>query len=160
MAVLYKSLKTQYEQSGTLAEFYTRQNYDNTKLSKYESVCNFLTRLMNLAHLVNKEMRSSARQIEDRTIAMHTIHSLPPSMCTLQTILIENTPDSSDMNWDLDTLKKQIEANECCAWAAGESLRTKSDSPQNQSHPRRQDPNDPTWLAQQTCWNCGKTGHL
>ena len=25
---------------------------------------------------------------------------------------------------------------------------------------RRRDPNDPTWLVQQTCWNCGQTGHL
>ena len=46
---------------------------------------------------------------------MHTIHSLPPSMHTLQTILIENTPDLSDMSWDLDALKKRIEADECRA---------------------------------------------
>ena len=129
--MLYKSLKTQYKQSGTSAEFYARQNYNNAKLSEYESVCDFLTGLMNLAHLVNKEMRSSAGRIEDRTIAMRTIHSLPPSMRTLQTILIENAPDSSDMNWDLDALKKRIEADECRARAAGENLGTKSDSPQN-----------------------------
>ena len=34
-AALYKSLKTQYEQSGTSAEFYARQNYDNAKISEY-----------------------------------------------------------------------------------------------------------------------------
>ncbi|SRR5258708_18737443 len=24
----------------------------------------------------------------------------------------------------------------------------------------KKDPNDPIWLAHQTCWACGKTGHL
>ena len=70
---------------------------------------------MNLAHLVNKEMRGPTGRIEDRTIAMRTIHSLPPSMQTLQTILIENAPDLGNMSWDLDALKKCIEADECRA---------------------------------------------
>ncbi len=25
---------------------------------------------------------------------------------------------------------------------------------------KKKDPNDPVWLAQQTCWTCGKVGHL
>ena len=68
--MLYKALKMQYEQSRTLAEFYARQNYDNAKLSDYESVSDFLTTLMNLAHLVNKELNSMAGCIEDQTITM------------------------------------------------------------------------------------------
>ena len=159
----------QYKQSGASAEFYARQNYYNAKLSNYDTVCDFLTGLMNLAHLVNKEMKTAAGRIEDWTIAMRTIHSLPPSMCTLQTILIKSAPDSSNMNWDLDALRKRIEADELRARAAGENLGTKADSPQtpkaltaeqSRMRPRRQDPNDPTWLVQQICWNCGKTGHL
>ena len=64
-SVLYKALKTQYEQSGTSAEFYARQNYNNAKLSDYESVSDFLTALTNLAHLMNKELNSTARRIEE-----------------------------------------------------------------------------------------------
>ena len=78
---LYKALKTQYEQLGTSAEFYARQNYENERLSDHESVTNFLTALTNLAHLVNKELSGIAGRIEDQTIAMRTIHSFPPA-CT------------------------------------------------------------------------------
>ena len=65
-SVLYKALKTQYEQSGTSAEFYARQNYNNAKLSNYDSVLDFLTALTNLAHLVNKELSSTAGHICNR----------------------------------------------------------------------------------------------
>ena len=92
-----------------------RKNYDDAKLSDYDSVSDFLRALMNLAHLVNNEMQSTVEGIEDRTIAMRIIHSFPPSMRTLQMTLIESAPDSNDMTWDLDPLKKRIEANECCA---------------------------------------------
>ena len=61
-----KALKTQYEQSGTSAEFYARQNYNNAKLSDYDSVLDFLTALTNLAHLVNKELSSTAGHICNR----------------------------------------------------------------------------------------------
>ena len=87
-----------------------RQNYDNTKLSDHESVADFLTALTNLAHLVNKELSGVARHIEDWTIAMHMIHSFPPCMHTLQMILINAAPP--DMTWDLNDLKKEIEAGE------------------------------------------------
>ena len=123
--VLYKALKTQYEQSGTSAELYARQNCDNAKLSDHESVTDFLTALPNLVHLVNKELSGVAGCIEDQTIAMHTIHSFPPCMRTLQMILIKATPPSNDMTWDLNNLKKEIEADKSCAQAKGENLGTK-----------------------------------
>ena len=169
-ATLFKALKTQFEQSGASAEFYTRKNYDEAKISDYDLVADFLTGLTNLAHLINKEVAGSMSTIEDRTIAMHVIHSLPPPMCTLQTILIKTAPlPSAKTPWDLDDLKKDIEADELRARATGENLGTKSDSPQalkaltaeqGRMRPRRRDPNDPTWLVQQICWSCGKSGHL
>src|SRR5258708_5729024 len=100
---------------------------------------------------------------------MCIIHSLPSCMRTLQTILITSTPPSSKVTWDLDMLKKDIEADELCARAAGENLGTKLDSicntkalaaEENRPKGKRKDPNNPTWLACQTCWKCGKIRHL
>src|SRR5258708_608224 len=100
---------------------------------------------------------------------MHIIHSFPPCMRTLQTILIQSTPPSSKATWDLDTLKKDIDADELHVCTTGESLGTKLDSihdpkalttEENKSKGKRKDPNDLNWLACQTCWKCGKTGHL
>src|SRR5258708_2273829 len=168
-ATLFKALKNQYEQSGASAEFYATKTYNNTKLSDYDSITDFLNVLMNLTHQVNKEIVDTTAHINDRAIAMHVIHSLPPSMHTLQTILIRSAPPSSKATWDLDTLKKDIEANEICAHTAGENLGTKLDSlcnpkaltiEEGRSKGKRKDPNDPTWLACQTCWRCGKISHL
>ena len=65
--------------TGTSAEFYARQNYNNAKLSDHRSVADFLTALTNLAHLMNKELSGITGCIEDWTIAMRTIHSFPPA---------------------------------------------------------------------------------
>ena len=113
-AVLFKALKDSYEHSGTSTEFYARQKYDNTRISDYDSICDFLTALMNLAYHVNKEIPGSQGWIEDRMIAMCIIHSLPPCMRTLQTILIKSAPSASDMSWNLDDLQKDIDADELC----------------------------------------------
>ena len=104
-----------------------RQNYDNTRLSDHESVADFLTALTNVVHLVNKELSGIAGRIEDQTITMRTIHSFPPCMRTLQTILIKAAPASNIMTWDLDDLKKEIKADESRTRAAGENLGTKLD---------------------------------
>ena len=91
--MLYKALKTQYEQSGTSAEFYARQNYDNARLSDHESVTDFLTALTNLVHLVNKELSGIAGRIEDQTITMRTIHSFPPCMhCRRENPVLPSPP--------------------------------------------------------------------
>ena len=100
---------------------------------------------------------------------MCIIHSLPSCMRTLQTILIRSTPPSSKATWDLDMLKKDIEANELRTHTASENLGTKLDSicdnkaltaEENRLKGKRKDPNDPTWLVRQTCWKCSKIGHL
>ena len=88
-------------------------------------------------------------------IAMHVLHSLPPCMRTLQTMLIQSTPPVSSMTWNLDELWKDIEADELRAQAAGENLGTKLDLVDNpnalntDSRPKgkKKDPNDPVWLA-------------
>ncbi len=104
--MLFKALKDSYEHSGASAEFYARQKHDNARISDYDSICDFLTALMNLAYQGG---------IEDHMIAMHIIHSLPPWMCTLQTVLIKSAPSASDMSWNLDDLCKDIDADELCA---------------------------------------------
>ncbi len=76
---------------------------------------------------------------------------------------------SSKATWDLDMLKKDIEADELHAHTAGENLGTKLDfvcdpkaltAKENKSKGKKKDPNDPTWLVCQTCWKCSKPGHL
>ena len=92
-SVLFHTLKSTYEFSGVAAKYYACLNYDN--LSDY------ITGLTNLAYLVNKEIEGTDSCIQQRHIAMGIIHSLPHSMCTLQTILIESAPTSSTTDWDL-----------------------------------------------------------
>ena len=168
-ATLFNALKNQYEQLGASAKFYATKTYNDAKLSNYDSIADFLNGLMNLAHQVNKEIVDTTAHINDQAIAMCIIHSLPPCMHTLQTILIRSAPPSSKAVWDLDTLKKDIKADELCACAAGENLGTKLDSvcnpkaftaEENKSKGKKKDPTDPTWLAHQTCWKCGKISHL
>ena len=99
---------------------------------------------------------------------MCIIHSLPPSMQMLQTILLEQAPDPTSPAWDLLKLKQQIVANESRACIAGESVGTKRvGSTELQAlaawtgaFKGRKDPNDPVWLAKQTCYACGTIGHL
>lgn len=113
---------------------------------------------------MNKELIGTAGRVEDRTIAMRTIHSFPRCMRTLQTILLKAAPASDVMTWDLDDLRKEIEDDESRARAAGENLGTKLDTQhypkalaaeQGRGRMRRRDPNDPTWLARQTCRRSG-----
>src|SRR5258708_10831143 len=114
-STLYKALKKTFEYSGATAEFYARQKFDNAKLSDYNTVSDFLTGLMGLAHLVNKETTDEHDLIQNCTIAMQTIHSLPPPMRPLQTILITTAP--SGKTWDLDELCLNVETEELCARA-------------------------------------------
>ena len=104
-SVLFHTLKSTYEFSGVTAEYYTCLNYDNAKISNYDSLSDYIMGLMNLAHLVNKEVEGTEGHIQHQHVAMRIIHSLPHSMCTLQTILIETTPTSSTTDWDLTVLK-------------------------------------------------------
>ena len=100
-SVLFHTLKSTYEFSGVAAEYYAHLNYDNTKVSDYDSLGNYITGLTNLAYLINKEIEGTDGRIQQRHIAMRIIHSLPHSMCMLQTILIESMPTSSTTDWDL-----------------------------------------------------------
>ena len=77
---LFQALKSAYEFSGAPAEYYAQQDYDNTKISDYDSLSNFITALMNLTHLVNKEIQGTDGHIQEWHITMQIIHSLPPSM--------------------------------------------------------------------------------
>ena len=87
---------------------------------------------------------------------MRIIHSLPPCMRTLQTILLEQAPDSSTPSWDLLKLKQQIVTDETWAHIAGENLGTKrAGTSESQALAVRaggfrakKDPNDPVWLVQ------------
>ena len=66
-------------------------------------------------------------------------------------------------------LKSCITADERHVQAASENLGTKLDA-SHQSNALmvetrvwkvgHRDPNDPTWLSRQTCWWCGKVGHI
>ena len=109
---LFKALKSAYEFAGVAAEYYARLDYDNAKVSDYDNLGDFITGLMNLAHLVNKEVEGTDGRIQPRHIAMKIIHSLPPAMRTLQTILIEGAPTSTTTDWDLASLKLRVVADE------------------------------------------------
>ena len=155
-SVLFHALKLTYEFSSVTAKYYAHLNYDNAKVSDYDSLGDYITGLTNLAYLVNKEIEGTDGHIQQWHIAMRIIHSLPHSMCTLQTILIESAPTSSTTDWDLASLKLCIVADECQACAAGELLRTKLDAScqlnalaaEGVNHQvKRHDPNDPMWLS-------------
>src|SRR5260370_6684754 len=53
---LFTTLKDQYEHSGVSTVFYAKQNYKNAKLSEYNTIGDFIVRLTNLAHIMNKEL--------------------------------------------------------------------------------------------------------
>src|SRR5258708_22938583 len=162
-------LRSQFEASGVSAEFYAKQDYENAKLSDYDTIGDFITALTNLAHVFNKEIKGTVGCIEERNIAMHVLHSLPPCMHPVQTLILETAPESDNSDWDLSKLKQVITNDERCAWAAGEQLGTKLDltsepnalTVEGRYHQaKRRDPNDPQWLAKQTCWRCSKVGHI
>ena len=125
-SVIFDALKESYEYLGTSAKYYVRQDYHNAKIDDYESIGDFITGLTKLAHLINKTVKDTGDCIRDRQIAMRVIHSLPTSMRTLQTLLIETAPSTSEP-WNLSTLCQQIVTNERQAQAAGEDLGTKLD---------------------------------
>ena len=83
-------------------------------------------------------------------------------------LLLEQAPDPTLPSWDLLKLKQQIVADESQAQTTGESVGTKrvaSTEPHALAvwtgmFKGRKDPNDPIWLARQTCYTCGVIGHL
>src|SRR5260370_1631283 len=108
-STLFKALKGQYECTGVSAEFYTKQDFKNAKLSKYNTIGDFITGLTNLAHIYNKEVKNGAsRCIEDCDIAMCILHQLPSCMRMIQTLLIRTAPPADQSNWDLPELKQII----------------------------------------------------
>ncbi len=166
---LFSVLKSQFEASSISAEFYTKQSYENAKLSNYNMIGNFITALTNLAHVFNKEIKGTIGHIEEQNIAMHILHSLPPCMQSVQTLILETAPSSDKGDWDLAKLKQIISNDEQRAQAAGEQLGTKVDltsepnalAVEERNCPGgRRDTNDPRWLAWQTCWKCGKVRHI
>src|SRR5258708_14758041 len=56
---LFSVLKSQFEASGISAEFYAKQNYENAKLSNYDTIGYFITALTNLAHVFNKQITNT-----------------------------------------------------------------------------------------------------
>ena len=122
--------------------------------------------MTNAAYQFNKEISDTNAHISNRDIAMRIIHALPSPMYTLQTILLEGTPTADKISWDLDDLRQCVTTAECRAQTAGLKLGTKLDTltePKalmaQESHHRTRRIN-PTWASQQTCWDCGKVGHI
>ena len=112
MLKLFSVLKNQFEASGISDKFYAKQNYENAKLSDYNTIGNFITALMNLAHFFNKKIKGTVGCIEEHNIAIHVLHSLPACMRSVQTLILETTPDSDKGDWDLSKLKQVITNNE------------------------------------------------
>ena len=102
---LFAALKSLYEPQGATAEYYARRKYENVKISDHDNLGDFMTELINAAHQFNKEVADVSGRIKDRDIALRIIHDLPGSMHTLQTILLETAPPSSNTQWDLQALR-------------------------------------------------------
>ncbi len=64
---LFMTLRNQFEASGVSAEFYAKQDYENAKLSDYDTIGDFITALTNLAHVFNKEIKGTVGCIESAT---------------------------------------------------------------------------------------------
>ena len=111
VSVIFDALKESYEYLGTSAKYYVRQDYHYVKIDDYDSIGDFITGLTKLTHLVKKTVEDTGDCIGDWQIAMRVIHSLPTSMRTLQTLLIETAPSTSEP-WNLLTLCQQIVTNE------------------------------------------------
>ena len=67
---LFIALKDQYEYSRVSAVFYAKQNYENAKLSEYNTIGDFIVGFTNLAHVINKETPDGRRCIENWDIVM------------------------------------------------------------------------------------------
>src|SRR5260370_29641426 len=105
---LFITLKDQYEHSGVSAVFYTKQNYENAKLSEYNMIGDFIVRLTNLAHIVNKETTGDGRRIENWDIAMQVLHSLPPCLCMIQTLILKTILPTNHTSWNLSDLNQTL----------------------------------------------------
>src|SRR5260370_42025996 len=103
---LFTTLKDQYEHSGVSAVFYAKQNYENAKLSKYNTIGDFIVGLTNLAHIINKENTDDGRCIENWDIAMQVLHSLPPCLCMIQTLILKTVLLTDHTSWNLSELKQ------------------------------------------------------
>jgi len=163
---LYSTLKAQYKSKGAVAEFHARHNYENIKLSDHDGFDGFITAMTNAAYQFNKEISDTNVHISNHDIAMWIIHALPSPMYTLQMILLEGAPTADKTSWDLDDLRQHVTAAKCHAQTAGLKLGNKLDTltkpkalmAQESHHRARRI--DPTWASWQTCWNCGKVGHI
>ncbi len=109
---LFSVLRSQFEASGVSAEFYAKQNYENAKLSNYDTIGNFIMALTNLTHVFNKEIKGTVGCIKEHNIAMHVLHSLPTCMRPIQTLILETAPESDKGDWDLSKLKQIITNDE------------------------------------------------
>ena len=47
------TLRNQFEASGVSTKFYVKQDYENPKLSDYDTIGDFITTLTNLTHVFN-----------------------------------------------------------------------------------------------------------
>ncbi|KAF8324667.1 uncharacterized protein EI90DRAFT_3129601 [Cantharellus anzutake] len=106
---LWLSLSDSVQVAGASAEYYTRIKHGDAKISDYESIPDYISGLMNLAHEVNKRVPGNRGRIEDQMIAMQPIHSLPSCMNTLQTMLVQNAPAATNnIDRDLNKLRKEV----------------------------------------------------
>ncbi len=125
-----------------------------------------MTTLINAAHQFNKEITDINGCIKNCDIAMRIIHALHTPLFSLQTILLGNAPLSDKTDWDLQALCQCITSAEDRAQAAGLKLGTRLDNLTDPKALTAQDntwkgkKSDSTWLSWQTCWACGRTGHL
>ncbi len=109
---LFTTLRNQFKASGESTEFYAKQDYENAKLSDYDTIGDFITALTNLAHVFNKEIKGTIGHIEECNITMCVLHSLPPCMHSVQTLILETAPESDKGDWDLSKLKQVITNDE------------------------------------------------
>ena len=108
---LFTALKDQYKHSGVSTLFYVKQNYEDAKLSDYNTIGDFIVSLTNLAHVINKEVEDSRRHAKNWDIVMHVLHSLPPCLHTIQTLILRTASLTDCTSWNLSELK-QILTNE------------------------------------------------
>src|SRR5258708_25035611 len=109
---LFTTLRNQFEASGVSTEFYAKQDYEKAKLSDYDTIGDFITALTNLTHVFNKEIKGTVGCIQECNIVMCVLHSLPPCMCSVQTLILETAPESDKGDWDLSKLKQVITNDE------------------------------------------------
>src|SRR5260370_12056370 len=108
-SVLVTALRDQYEHTGVSSEFYVKQDFESAKLSNFNSIRDFIIGLTNFTHIYNKEVKGDARHhIEECDIMMRILHSLPPCLCTLQTLLIRTMPTTDETVCNVSELKQIV----------------------------------------------------